>query len=169
MTDRLDITLTINGEAFSVAVEARRTLAELKALDGASEGWSDSAEFEAGVLALAGLDDDAMSAYRRGLARYPDRIEVYLLLADLMVKRGQRERAVGMFQSLAETADKDDLFTVAVDGLLNVDAPHPVLDQRVDRAQAHEKEGDDAHGPLGCRGGRRHPTIRRAYPMRRRC
>ncbi len=29
MTDRLDITLTINGEAFSVAVEARRTLADV--------------------------------------------------------------------------------------------------------------------------------------------
>ncbi len=106
------------------AQEARRTLAELKLLD----DGSDSAEFEAGVLALAGLDDDAMIAYRRGLARYPDRIEVYLLLADLMVKRGQQERAVGMFQALAETADKDDLFTVAVDGLLNVNAGRPVIE-----------------------------------------
>jgi hypothetical protein len=105
------------------AQEARRTLAELKALD----GGSDSAEFEAGVLALAGLDKDAMAAYRRGLATYPDRIEVYLLLADLMVKRARTERAIGMFQNLAETSDKDDLFTVAVDGLLNVDAPPPVI------------------------------------------
>ena len=119
------------------AQEARRTLAELKSLDGASDRARDSAEFEAGVLALAGLDDDAMSAYRRGLARYPDRIEVYLLLADLMVKRGQRDRAVGMFQALAETAEKDDLFTVAIDGLLNVDAPRPVLEwaQRVTLAR----------------------------------
>jgi len=106
------------------AQDARRTLAELKLLD----DGHDSAEFEAGVLALAGLDEDAMSAYRRGLARYPDRIEAYLLLADLMVKRARRDRAVGMFQNLAETADKDDLFTVAVDGLLNVDAPPPVLE-----------------------------------------
>ncbi|MHC4954341.1 MAG: tetratricopeptide repeat protein [Planctomycetota bacterium] len=106
------------------AQEARRTLAELKALD----DGRDSAEFEAGVLALAGLDDDAIVAYRRGLARYPDRIEAYLLLAELMVKRGRRDRAIGMFQHLAETADRDDLFTVAVDGLLNVDAPPPVLE-----------------------------------------
>jgi thioredoxin-like negative regulator of GroEL len=105
------------------AQEARRTLAELKALD----GGSDSAEFEAGVLALAGLDQDAMEAYRRGLATYPDRIEVYLLLANLMVKRARTERAIGMFQNLAETSEKDDLFTVAIDGLLNVDAPPPVI------------------------------------------
>jgi len=102
---------------------ARRTLEKLKELD----GGRDSAEFEAGVLALAGLEEEAMVAYRRGLARYPDRIEVYLLLAELMVKRAYRDRAVGMFQHLAETAERDDLFTVAIDGLLNVDAPPPVL------------------------------------------
>jgi len=103
--------------------EARRTLEKLKE----TQGGSDAAEFEAGVLALAGLYEEAMGAYRRGLARWPDRIESYLLLAELMAEQGQRARAVGLLQHLAETAERDDLFTVAIDGLLNLDAPRPKL------------------------------------------
>ncbi|MEZ5975110.1 MAG: hypothetical protein R3E96_09775 [Planctomycetota bacterium] len=52
-------------------------------------------------------------------------IDAYILMAGLMKEIGQSDEAVGMFQYLAETADKDDLFTIAIDGILNmlVDAP----------------------------------------------
>jgi hypothetical protein len=100
------------------ANEARVILDELLAL----ERSVDSAEFEAGVLALAGLREDALAAYRRGVAGNPDRIENYLLLANVMRELGQRERAIGMFQYLAERAEEDDLFTIAIDGLLNMEA-----------------------------------------------
>ena len=105
--------------------QARGVLARLKELE--LENSTDSFEFEAGVLALAGMRPEAVAAYRRGLAEVPDRIESYLLMADLMAQTGQAERAVGMFQYLAESADKDDLFTIAIDGLLNLQAPEPVM------------------------------------------
>lgn len=104
--------------------EARGVLARLKELEVGTE----SEEFEAGVLALAGLREEAIRSYRRGLAVNPGRIESYLLMANLMKELGETERAVGMFQYLAETAEKDDLFTIAIDGLLNVEAPAPVME-----------------------------------------
>jgi tetratricopeptide (TPR) repeat protein len=105
--------------------QARRTLMKLKGLDG--EGVTDDSapEFEAGVLALSGMREEAIQAYRRGLAAHPERIDSYLLMAGLMKQVDESDRAVGMFQYLAETAERDDLFTIAIDGLLNmvVDAP----------------------------------------------
>lgn len=98
--------------------EAREALERLKSIDGASDG----AEFEAGVLALAGMRDDAEKAYRKGIARHPERIDVYLLLANVLKDLGRTQQAVGMFQYLAATADADDLFTIAIDGLLNMEA-----------------------------------------------
>jgi len=102
--------------------QARATLMNLKALPG---GDDTSAEFEAGVLALSGLRDDAVQAYRRGLAAHPERIDSYILMANLLKETRRTDLAVGMFQHLAETAERDDLFTIAIDGLLNmlVDAP----------------------------------------------
>ncbi len=103
--------------------EARVVLARLKDL----EDGSDSAEFEAGVLALAGLREEAVTAYRRGIARFPDRIESLLLMANQMAQTGKQQQAIGMFQHIAATASKDDLFTIAIDGMLNLDAAAPVL------------------------------------------
>ena len=103
--------------------EAREVLLRLKE----EEKGSDSAEFEAGVLALAGLRDEAIQAYNRGLATYPDRIESHLLLANLMREVGKQAQAIGKFQYLAANADKDDLFTIAIDGLLNMEAPAGVV------------------------------------------
>jgi len=104
--------------------EARGVLARLKELEMGTE----SLEFEAGVLALAGLREEAIEAYRRGIAENPGRIESYLLMANLMRDLGQGTRAIGVFQHLAETAEQDDLFTIAIDGLLNLEAPEPVLE-----------------------------------------
>jgi len=102
--------------------EAREVLMRLAGLE--SED-SSSAEFEAGVLSLSGMREEAVMAYRKGLAGHPDRIDAYILMAGLLKELNQTDQAVGMFQFLAETADKDDLFTIAIDGILNmlVDAP----------------------------------------------
>ncbi|MHC4911160.1 MAG: tetratricopeptide repeat protein, partial [Planctomycetota bacterium] len=98
--------------------QARDVLMQLRDI----ETDSVSREFEGGVLTLAGMHEEACVAYRKGVAEHPDRIESYLLLADLMRTLGQTPRAVGMFQYLAETAERDDLFTIAIDGLLNMEA-----------------------------------------------
>jgi hypothetical protein len=103
--------------------EAQQALARLAA----EEQLGDAAEFEAGVLTLAGLHEDAARTYRRGLVAHPERIDAYLLLCNALKEIGQTERAIGMCQYLAETADKDDLFTIAIDGLLNMQAKAPVL------------------------------------------
>lgn len=103
--------------------QARAVLARLDAL----EDRTDGAEFEAGVLALAGMREEAANAYRRGIAAKPDRIESYLLLANMMAETGEKTRAIGMFQYLVANAAKDDLFTIAIDGLLNMEAPASVL------------------------------------------
>ncbi|MDF1799181.1 MAG: hypothetical protein P1V81_08405 [Planctomycetota bacterium] len=106
--------------------EARAVLTRLKLIEKDVTG-SDAAEFEAGVLALAGLRDDAIRAYLRGIAGNPNRIESWLLLGNLMQDAGMKNRAVRIFQHLAETAEQDDLFTIAIDGLLNLEADAATL------------------------------------------
>ncbi len=78
-----------------------------------------AAEFEAGVLALAGMREEALVVYRKGLADHPGRIDGYLLMGDLLKQTGDQDLALGMFQYLAAHAERDDLFTVAIDGILN--------------------------------------------------
>ena len=102
------------------AQEARAVLMNLRDADDGKD--SIGGEFEAGVLSLVGMKDEAADAYRKGIATHPDRIESYLLLANLLKQNNQTERAVGMFQYLAENAERDDLFTIAIDGLLNMEA-----------------------------------------------
>ncbi|MFQ5506784.1 MAG: tetratricopeptide repeat protein, partial [Planctomycetota bacterium] len=96
--------------------EARRILERLKE----EETDSVSDEFEAGVLALAGMREEALRSYRRGIAKFPERIDTYLLLSNMQKALGRHDRSAGMFQFLAESAEKDDLFTIAVDGILNM-------------------------------------------------
>lgn len=107
------------------AQEARSVLLTLRDADDGKD--SIGGEFEAGVLSLVGLNREAADAYRRGIATHPDRIESYLLLANLLKDMSQTDRAVGMFQYLAENADRDDLFTIAIDGLLNMEAKGKVM------------------------------------------
>ena len=96
--------------------EARAILERLKV----EEADTASLEFEAGVLAIAGLREEALAAYRRSLVEHPERIDTYLLLSNLQKELGRHDRSAGMFQYLAETAEKDDLFTIAIDGILNM-------------------------------------------------
>jgi tetratricopeptide (TPR) repeat protein len=97
-------------------IEARTVLKRLQTL----EGLEIATEFEAGVLAIAGMRPEAIAVYRKGLAEHPNRIDAYLLVANLMKDLGQGRQAVGMFQYQMEFAAKDDLFTIAVDGVLNM-------------------------------------------------
>lgn len=103
--------------------EARQVLTRLAQ----EESGSDAAEFEAGVLSLANLHADAVRAYQRGLARHPERIDGYLLLANALKATGRARQAIGMFCYLVENADKDDLFTIAIDGLLNMEAERSTI------------------------------------------
>ncbi len=107
------------------AQEARKVLLALRDANDGKD--SIAGEFEAGVLTLVGMKKEAADAYRRGIVSYPDRIESYLLLANLLKANGHVERAVGMFQHLAENADRDDMFTIAIDGLLNMEADREVM------------------------------------------
>lgn len=84
-------------------------------------------EFGAGIYTLAALHEEAVRLYRRGLALHPERVETWLLLGNALRAAGQREAAIGSFQELLLRPLPDDLFVVAVDGLLNMEAPAPVL------------------------------------------
>ncbi|MCB9890565.1 MAG: hypothetical protein H6832_08455 [Planctomycetes bacterium] len=88
----------------------------------ASEDSAIADEFEAGVYGLCGMKDEALRAYVKGMGRHPERIDTYLLISNLMRETGHEMDAARMFQYLAQTADKDDLFTIAIDGLLNLRA-----------------------------------------------
>lgn len=84
-------------------------------------------EFGAGIYTLAALHEEAVRLYRRGLALHPERVETWLLLGNALRAAGQREAAIGTFQELLLRQLPDDLFVVAVDGLLNMEAPAPAL------------------------------------------
>lgn len=103
--------------------EARAVLLDLAKI----ETDTDAMEFEAGVLALAGQNAEAADVYRRGLAVRPERIDSWLLYANTQRALGRGANATGMFQHMIEFAEKDDLFTIAVDGVLNMRAERPRL------------------------------------------
>lgn len=99
--------------------QAIEKLPELRA---ASEDDGIADEFEAGIFQLAGLKESALKSYVKGLGRFPDRIDTHLLVANLMRETGREMAAARRFQYLASTAVRDDLFTIAIDGILNLRA-----------------------------------------------
>ncbi|MBN1512570.1 MAG: VWA domain-containing protein [Phycisphaerae bacterium] len=104
--------------------EARAALAELEKH---AEDPAVADEFSAGVLDMLGLHDEAAAAYARLLDRHPDRIEAHLMWGNAMKSAGRTDQAIARFQALVEEASEDDLFAVAVDGLLNLEAPPAAL------------------------------------------
>lgn len=80
-------------------------------------------EFAAGIYALAAMHEESVRLYRRALALHPERVETWLLLGNALRAAGQRQAAIGTFQELLLRPLPDDLFVVAVDGLLNMEAP----------------------------------------------
>lgn len=91
----------------------------LTALQEAGSGAA-GAEFEAGILELAGQTDAAIATYRRALALNPDHDDNYLLLADLLQQEDRVAEAIAALQYQIETAGEDDAFIVGVDGILNM-------------------------------------------------
>ena len=99
-----------------------QAIENLPKLRAAAEDGGIADEFEAGIFQLAGLTDRALKSYTKGLGRYPDRIDTHLLVANLMRETGSEMEAARRFQYLAATAARDDLFTIAIDGILNLRA-----------------------------------------------
>lgn len=103
------------------SAQLRGWLAQLRKVGGEAAG----AEFEAGVLDLAGFRDQAIEAYRRALAQHPDRADDHLLLADLLRQAGRQAEAITSLQYITETAETDELFLIAIDGIGNMRTASP--------------------------------------------
>jgi Ca-activated chloride channel family protein len=84
-------------------------------------------EFQAGCLALIELPEEAARCYARVAAAHPERSEAVLLMGNSLAAAGRRDAALCRFGSLAFHAAREDLFTIAVDGLLNLRAPPQLL------------------------------------------
>ncbi len=84
-------------------------------------------EFSAGVLSMLELHEQATRYYNQLLEKYPERVEAWLLWAKSMKAAGQIEPAVGRFLKLLDSEVPDDLFAIAVDGLLNLEASPAAL------------------------------------------
>jgi len=121
-----------------LALERKQNRDALLAIDSlrSLRGQEISEEFCAGIIAMMGKHQQAATEYRKSLARHPNHIENYLLWAEEMRQIEQRSKAqqiqqqsrtCNVFNVLAETALGDDLFAIAIDGLLNLGAPEVKL------------------------------------------
>lgn len=113
-----------------LAVERKRptdAIFALEQIEILSGGQRSIYSLRAGVRDHLGLYADAALDYRRGMALQTDQVEEWLLWAQALASGGQKEQAVGRLQMLADQAVADDLFVVAVDGLLNLESPAPIL------------------------------------------
>ena len=115
--------IVLNMLAFDLAEESderyseiQRWLGRLRELD--EEGVS--GEFEAGIYSLGGFSDEAIASYRRALVLHPENSDNLLLMADLMKTANRRDEAVAILQYVAEHADDDAEFVVAIDGIINM-------------------------------------------------
>ena len=115
--------IVLNMLAFDLAEESderfseiQRWLGRLRELD--EEGVS--GEFEAGIYSLGGFNDEAIASYRRALVLHPENSDNLLLMADLMKTANRRDEAVAILQYVAEHADDDAEFVVAIDGIINM-------------------------------------------------
>ena len=115
--------IVLNMLAFDLAEESderfseiQRWLERLRELD--EEGVS--GEFEAGIYSLGGFSDEAIASYRRALVLHPENSDNLLLMADLMKTANRRDEAVAILQYVAEHANDDAEFVVAIDGIINM-------------------------------------------------
>lgn len=96
--------------------EIQEWLEELRNFD--SEAVS--GEFEASVLSMGGFEKEAIESYRRALIEQPKHSDNLLLMADLMKNLNRVDEAVALLQYVAEHAEDDNEFVVAVDGIINM-------------------------------------------------
>ena len=105
-------------------VEARETRqAEITQWVGVLRGFDAEAvsgEFEAGIYSMGGFPEAAIAGYRRAIAENPGAGDNLLLLSELLKEEGRTEEAVAMLQYVAEHARDDDLFVIAIDGMINM-------------------------------------------------
>ncbi len=120
-------------------VQLREWLGQLRKVGGDAVG----AEFEAGVLEMAGFRDQALESYRRALAQHPERADDHLLLADLLRQAGRQAEAVTSLQYVTETAESDELFLVAIDGITNMRAGETTIRWAQRRALERLTSRDD--------------------------
>lgn len=123
--------------------------------------------FSASVLKMINRHDDAAKVYRRTLAENPDEVETWLIWGSAIVEGDAKEReeakkqhqrppepheqagnrkVCGTFSVLLENADADDLFTIAIDGLLNAQAPPYAMQNALRRL--NERIAADPHNFL---------------------
>ncbi len=119
--------------------QLREWLGQLRKVGGEAVG----AEFEAGVLEMAGFRDQALESYRRALAQHPERADDHLLLADLLRQAGRQAEAVTSLQYVTETAESDELFLVAIDGITNMRAGEATIKWAQRRALERLTQRDD--------------------------
>ncbi len=96
--------------------EIQHWLGELREYDAEAV----SGEFEASILAMGGFHEEAIESYRRALVEQPEHSDNLLLMADLMKEAGRTDEAVSLLQYVAEHAEDDNEFVVAVDGIINM-------------------------------------------------
>ena len=77
-------------------------------------------EFVAGVLAMGGQREAAIDIYREILAVDPSRLDSYLEIGNQLAALQQAPDAVGMYQYLLESSDREEISWVALDGILNL-------------------------------------------------
>lgn len=118
--------------------DAQAALEEIARRTGSA---ASTAELRAGVYEQLGRPLDAAREYRAAVQANPDQVEDWVLWAGAMNTANLKDRAVNRLLVLAMEADSDDLFTVAVDGLLNLEAPRPAL--RVARRYAIARVAQD--------------------------
>ncbi len=109
-------------------LDAQRALAEITRRNGET---ASAAELRAGILDHLNRPLDAAKEYRRAIADNPSQVESWLLWAAAMSKAKLKEQAIARLQALLiqipDDRKNDDLFAVAIDGLLNLESPRPVL------------------------------------------
>ena len=79
-----------------------------------------SGEFEAGIYSMGGFPEAAIAGYRRAIAENPRAGDNLLLMSELLKDADRTDEAVAMLQYVAEHARDDDLFVIAIDGMINM-------------------------------------------------
>ena len=84
-------------------------------------------EFQAGVLSMAGQGRRALSIYREVLAVDPSRLDNYLAIGNQLAAMRQTNQAIGMYQYLVESTEREEVSWAALDGILNLEPDRETL------------------------------------------
>jgi len=105
----------------------RDAMAAARAIEAAQNADLVDEEYAAGIMSLMGRTDEAAQTYYRMLQRDPNNAELWLLWANTAQQAGQGDRAIAQLTQRLNDTVSDDVFTVAVDGLLNLEADPDTL------------------------------------------